>query len=148
MKLQNRAILQFRLLGTWGENLIWAFLQREEAGPGEAEKLPVHLKPRRALQGPGSLPSWAGAVKHAPFTRARAGHGWSIHTPLHTLNQSVHKHFMYMCPDLCLFRHCLLWAQIHAYTQAFLCIWSHSTILYRGLCTPFTGVILQRDAHL
>lgn len=56
--------------------------------------------------------------------------------------------FMYMCPDLCLFRHYLLWAQIHAYTQAFLCIWSHSTILYRCLRTPFIGVILQRDAHL
>lgn len=93
MKLQNRAILQFRLLGAWGENLIWAFLQREEAGPGEAERLPVCPKPRRALRGPGSLPGWAGAVEHAPLTQAGLGHGWSLHTLLRMLsNKSVHKH--------------------------------------------------------
>lgn len=50
--------------------------------------------------------------------------------------------FMYMCSELCLFRHYLLWAQIHRKPRNICVFWSHNTVLRRRLRTHFAGVIL------
>lgn len=156
MKLQNRAMLQFRLLGTWGESQAspymgfsaergsWARRSRDASCSTKATQSPAE---------PGQLCK-LGRSCQTCFTHPSLGLGTDeVHThscrcPTMSLCINI---FVYMCPDLSLFSHYLHrcgcghirtpWRFcVHALTARLLV----QTSVY-SLCRCS---IFQRDAHL